>query len=193
MDLVGMLREQAARTSEMVGNVRPDQLGLRTPCPGYDVRGLINHLCLFSDWCARLAAGEHALPDNETDFVGDDPAGAYDRWKDAMVDACSAPGLSERIVHTPKGDYPGAVAIALGLMDTVVHRWDLARALGVDPDIPDHVAEATLAQLEAIITDEMRAPAPDETTGDLIFGPRIEVPPDASAVDRLVAFLGRKP
>lgn len=194
MDVVTVIRDQAERTSKLVGGVRPDQLGLPTPCAGWDVRTLINHLCLGSEWVARVARGERAEPDYETDFVGDDPAGAYERWKAEMVETCSVPGLSERTVHIgPLGDAPGAVVLALALMESVVHRLDLARAVDADPDIAPEVAEMVLEQVGPLMTDEFRAPSAEETTGSIPFGPPVEVPDDAPPMDRLLAFLGRTP
>lgn len=193
MDAIAVLRDQAERTSRLVRGVRPDQLGLPTPCSDWDVRALINHLCLGSQFCARVARGERAAPDYETDFLGDDPAGAYQRWRDEMLEACSAPGLPEGTVHMMDAEVPGGVVLALALMDTVVHRWDLGRAVGVDPEIAPDVAELVLEQARPMIPAEMRAPTPDATTPSIPFGPPAEVPDDAPPADRLVAFLGRTP
>ena len=193
MDVVSLLTDQADRTSKAVRDVRPDQFELPTPCTGWDVRRLINHLCMTSQFCARVAAGEKVEPDYETDFVGDDPADAYDRWKDEMLVACAAPGLGERTVHMPIGDVPGAVVLALALMDTVVHRWDLTRAVGADPHISADAAGALLEQIRPMIPEAMRAPTPDATTGQIPFGPQVDVPEGAPAIDQLMGFLGRAP
>jgi len=193
MDVVTVLQGQAARTSTLVDSVPPDHLGLPTPCSDWTVRDLINHLCLVAQFCARVASGEQVEPDYETDFVGDDPSGAYRRWQKEMLEACTAPGLAERTVYMMGQEFPGAVVLALALMDTVVHRSDLSRAIGVDPEIDPGVAALVLEQVRPFIPDEMRAPAPDETTGTIPFGPVVEVPDDAPPLDRLLAFLGRTP
>lgn len=194
MDILTALEDQSARTTKMVSSVQPDQLGLSTPCTQWDVRGLINHLCLSYDFCARVATGDHAQPEYERDFLGDDPAGAYARERDAMLAACSDPGLAERTVHMMDfGEMPGAVVPLLALTDTVVHRWDLAKAIGADPDIDDEVATMLLEQGRPMIPDEARAPSADETTGSIPFGPIVEVGDDAPPADKLVAFLGRTP
>lgn len=193
MDAVAVIEDQAARTTKLVRSVRADQLGLPTPCTQWDVRGLINHLCLFCHWCMRVATGEQFEPDYETDFIGDDPSGAYERWKEAMLEACTDPGLPDRTFYGAGNEYPGAVLVVLAIMDTVVHRWDLARAVGADPDIDPEVAAMLLEQLSPLIEDTMRAPSPDETGGSVLFGPAVEVADDGSPVDRLLAFLGRTP
>lgn len=193
MDVVTVLGDQAERTSKLVRGVRPDQLRLPTACAGWDVRALINHLCLGNQFFARVARGERAEPDYETDFVEDDPAGAYERWKGEMVEACSDPGLPERPVYLVGTEYPGAVVLVLALMESVVHRWDLARAVDADPEIAPEVAEMVLEQSRPLVPEEMRAPSAEETTERIIFGPPVQVPEDAPAVDRLLGFLGRAP
>ncbi|MEX0874191.1 MAG: TIGR03086 family metal-binding protein [Actinomycetota bacterium] len=194
MDAAAVLRTQAALTSKVVGGVRAEQLGLPTPCQAWDVRSLINHLCMTTRFCARVAAGEQAEPEYETDFLGGDPAGAYARERDAMLQACSDPGLAERSVSLPVlGDLPGNVVPVLALSETVVHRWDLATALGVDTAIDPEVATFLLDQGRAMVGDTMRAPSADQTTGSVPFGPPIEVGDDASSADELLTFLGRTP
>jgi uncharacterized protein (TIGR03086 family) len=193
MDVVATLRDQAAQTTKLVRSVQPDQLRLPTPCAAWDVRALLNHLCIVAQFCARVARGERAEPEYETDFLGDDPAGAYERWRDEMLEACSAPDLPPRSVFMAGNEMPGAVVLALALMDTVVHRWDLARALGAEPGIDPEVASFVLEQVRPWVPDELRASAPDRTTGSVPIGPVVEVPEAAPRVDQLVAFLGRTP
>jgi len=193
MDIVATLQDQAARTTELVRSVQPDQLQLATPCAAWKIRDLLNHLCMVAQFCARVAEGERAEPEYETDFIGDDPARAYERWRDEMLEACSAPDLPSRSVFWVGNEMPGAVVLALALMDTVVHRWDLARALGVEPVIDPEAASFVLEQVRRWVPDELRASAPDQTTGSVPIGPVVEVPDDAPPVDQLLAFLGRTP
>ena len=193
MDIVATLQDQAARTTELVRSVQPGQLQLATPCAAWEVRDLLNHLCIVAQFCARVAEGERVEPEYETDFLGDDPAGAYERWRDEMIEACSAPDLPSRSVFMAGNEMPGAVVLALALMDTVVHRWDLARALGVEPAIDPEVASFVLEQVRPWVPDELRAPAAEQTTGSVPIGPVVEAPDDAPPVDQLLAFLGRTP
>lgn len=193
MSVIATLRDEAARTTELVRSVQPDQLQLPTPCTTWDVRALLNHLCVVAQFCARVARGERTDPEYETDFLGDDPARAYQRWRDEMLEACSDPDLPSRSVFMVENEMPGAVVLALALMDTVVHRWDLARALGAEPRIDPEIASFVLEQVRPWVGDELRASAPNQTTGSIPIGPVVEVPDDAPRVDKLVAFLGRTP
>ncbi|MGH2729285.1 MAG: maleylpyruvate isomerase N-terminal domain-containing protein, partial [Actinomycetota bacterium] len=79
MDLVGVLEQQVGRTGKLVAGVSPDQLSASTPCPGFDVRTLLNHIVGGQLLMARAAAGETTSRSDMPDVIGDDPAGAYER------------------------------------------------------------------------------------------------------------------
>ena len=68
--------------------------------------------------------------------------------------------------------------------DVFLHTWDLARATGQD----DHLdPERCAAMLEGMLPlDEML-----RASGQ--FGPKVDPGPDADAVSRLMAFVGRDP
>ena len=190
---VATLKDEVGRTAKVVDAVRADQFGLPTPCSGFDVRALINHLCVGSHFLAGVVDGGDAPPEYEKDFVGGDHSAAYKRAADDVLRAFETPGALEREVQLPGMRVPAMVALGLALMDAVVHRWDLARATDVDPDVDEDVAASLLDALRSLIPDEMRAAAPDLATASIPFGPIVEVPDDASQVNKLVAFLGRRP
>jgi uncharacterized protein (TIGR03086 family) len=71
--------------------------------------------------------------------------------------------------------------------DLVIHRWDLARAVGADDRMdPDEVSRflAFAKQAEEQFGDAMRGPQ--------AFGPALEPPAGADEQTRLLAFLGRR-
>jgi len=65
-----------------------------------------------------------------------------------------------------------------------VHGWDLARATGQSPDYDEALASEILAFGHQTISDETRAPR---------IGPEVPAPEGASALDRLIAYVGRRP
>ena len=85
---------------------------------------------------------------------------------------------------TPLGDMPGSVLGGFTTLDIAVHGWDLARATGQQANLDDDLAGEVLAFARQAITDTTRAPR---------IGPEVAARPGASATDRLVAFLGRRP
>jgi len=68
--------------------------------------------------------------------------------------------------------------------DVFMHTWDLARGLGKEPNLDEARCAEALAGMEPI--DEML-----RASGQ--YGPRVPVPDDASAQDRLMGFIGRDP
>jgi uncharacterized protein (TIGR03083 family) len=52
--MLTVLRDETDRTAKQVREVSPDQLALQTPCTGFDVRALLNHLCLGAELIAFL-------------------------------------------------------------------------------------------------------------------------------------------
>lgn len=193
MDDVSAIREQTEKMAKLVGAVRREQFGKPTPCSGFDVRALINHMCMGNHFLAKVVDGEKVLPDYETDFVGDDHLAAYERSKDDVLRAFGAPDVLERTVPFPGVDIPAPLALGFGMMEAIVHRWDLAEAVGLDPEIDPDVAAMALERVRPMIPDELRAGAPDLTSASVPFGPPVEVPDTASPVDQLLAFLGRTP
>jgi hypothetical protein len=65
-----------------------------------------------------------------------------------------------------------------------MHSWDLAKALGREPDLGDERCRETLAALE---------PVEELLRGSGHYGPAVPVAPDAPPQDRLMAFVGRDP
>lgn len=185
MDTVGA---QAAHTRTTLVQVKPEHYSLHTQAEEMDVRTLINHLVWSLDFRARCGRGEDPPMDEEvTDVIGDDPVGAYDRAVDAVTAAFSDPEALARNYEFPYGTLPGEMVLGTALLEVVLHGWDLAKAIGVDPTIDPPVASMLLSAARGAVTEDMRKPKGD------IYPPIVPVPDDASPSDQLVAFLGRRP
>jgi uncharacterized protein (TIGR03086 family) len=68
--------------------------------------------------------------------------------------------------------------------DVLVHTWDLAKATGQDTSID---ADFAADMYEGML------PMDDMLRQSGHFGPRVEVPPDADPVTKLIGFTGRTP
>ncbi len=68
--------------------------------------------------------------------------------------------------------------------DVLFHTWDLATASGQDSGLDEAECAELLAGMQPM--DEML-----RQSGQ--YGPKVAVPDDASAVQRLMGFLGRDP
>lgn len=174
------LRRALADFDDVIDEVeRVDGWGRPTPCDGWVARDVVAHL---ADWTPFLleAVGRNA-PDP------DDPV--VERWRyvaaalqSIMVDPAEA---SIEIETGPPGRMPVGRAIPLFVTgDVVVHTWDLARAIDLYVDLDEVTLGEQLAAME---------PMEAQIRASEHFGPRIDVPADASVVDRALAFTGRDP
>jgi uncharacterized protein (TIGR03086 family) len=165
---------------QVIGNVRPDQLDNKTPCPEWTVRDLLEHQIGVVAGLGAAASGE---PRPEF-TLGSDPAAQFADASAATMRAWRAPGALDRIVEGGPGPMPGRVLAGINLVDTATHTWDLAAATDQPTALPSDVAEAAIEVSRQIMTPELRVGR---------FGPDVAVPADADATARLVAFLGRTP
>lgn len=90
----------------------------------------------------------------------------------------------QQLAATPFGDMPGDTFARLLAFDLLMHSWDLATATGKPLNVPDEVVAEVDGFARAALTPELRGP---ET-----FGPEVEPSRNASPLDRLVAFSGRR-
>src|SRR5215471_587677 len=77
---------------------------------------------------------------------------------------------------------PGAERLQIRLYDLLAHGWDLAQATEQPADLPDDLAEQSLAFARTQLTDQARPGR---------FGPAQIAAGQAPAIERLAAFLGR--
>jgi uncharacterized protein (TIGR03086 family) len=185
MDLLPMYERAAKNTAAIASGTTTDQLSDPTPCTDWDCRAVLNHMIGTNYMWAALAAGEEVeAPASPPDFVGDDPGGAYQKSVDAALAGFKSPSV-ENTWKTPVGEMPGAQAMALAVFETVVHGWDLATGTGQDPESDPDLAEAVHQMAQVGVLPEYREPPISR------FGPELEPAADASATERLMAFLGR--
>ena len=176
-----------AVTRDYVAGVGENQWNGPSPCEGWDVRELVNHIVGGNFWAGELARGKtiDEVGDRlDGDILGDDPTAAYDESARAASEAFQAPGAMEAPCAVSYGPVPGEVYLGHRFIDVVVHRWDVAKATGQDPTLPaDLVLECT--EVATPMDAMLRMPG--------VCGPAVAVADDASPQDRLVAFLGRNP
>jgi len=74
--------------------------------------------------------------------------------------------------------------------DLLIHSWDLARSIGADETLPPDAVEAATIGLHHVPPALLRGTNP---LGAKMMGPAVEVPDEASAQDKMLAFTGRRP
>jgi uncharacterized protein (TIGR03086 family) len=165
--------------------VRDDQWKASTPCSDWDVRTLVNHLVSENRWAPPLFAGRTIaeIGDRfEGDLLGDDPRATWDDSAGEAVAAVQDDGALERTVHLSFGDLPGREYALQLFADTLVHGWDLARAIGADERLEPELVDACAAWFAGV---------EEAYRGAGAIGPRPELPPHADAQTRLLAMFGR--
>ena len=184
---VDLYERALKRTGEVVAGTRREQLGDPTPCTDWTGRELLNHIIGGCISWAQGARGEVGDTSPTTDRVGDDHVAAYDAAARDVLEAFRSPGAMERNFTMPWGESPGKTNLGLAVAEITVHGWDLAEATGQETDIDEDVAEAVYQ-----LTSSMMEPKGSFPRGDAFADP-IEVPDDAPARDRMLAYLGRNP
>jgi uncharacterized protein (TIGR03086 family) len=175
MDLLDLYERASRWTSEKVAGAE-GKLDAPTPCDGWDVRTLLNHMLDTQRFFARSARGEDAsLPAPEPpDLLGEDPVADFERARSDTLSTFSAPGVVERT----------GPSLGIAFTDQLLHGWDLAVATSQDPTMPAGLPEAAYEMVHGRFTDEQRQG---------LFKPEVAVGPDASAQDKLLAYTGRDP
>jgi uncharacterized protein (TIGR03086 family) len=173
-----------ASTRAVLAEVSPGQLDAPTPCRSWDVRALINHVVGSARWAAvTVGAGDVAA---DEDYAAGDFLASYDENIAAALTAFGVPGVLDKTVQLPFGDYSGAGLMGLACTDQFTHGWDLARATGYHTDLDPELAEELLVRARAEISEAFRGP-----DGVALFGPVVVAPAGAGSADQLAAFLGR--
>ena len=162
-------------TEDVVGAVKTDQTGDPTPCTDMDVSQLVDHLVGFATSFADRALGVSPATDPGSVTAGPRPREAYHDQAVRLVEGYSGDGPAD-----------GATPLAIALIETICHGWDLATATGQPAPYPDEAAEAALGAAHGFMQPDYRGP-------DQSFGEVVAVPESAPALDRLVGFMGRDP
>jgi uncharacterized protein (TIGR03086 family) len=83
-----------------------------------------------------------------------------------------------------KGETPAKIMAGILSLEFLVHAWDYATAVGREVTVPDSLSDYVLGLARKIITPEGRT--------NVGFDDPIEVPADAGALQRLLAYTGRR-
>jgi uncharacterized protein (TIGR03086 family) len=172
-------------TGRIVAAIPADRWQAATPCPEWDVRGLVNHLVSGNLWAAELGAGatiEGVGGRLDGDRLGADPVAAYAASASAASDVFHRPGTLDAPCAVSYGPVPGSAYAGHRFIDVLVHGWDLATATGQDATLDDDLIEAC-RQIAEPQAELLRASG--------AFAREVAVPPDATAQARLLALLGR--
>lgn len=186
--LMASLDRALAGVGQLIAGVEAHQWSAPTPCAGWDVHALVDHLASGNLNFAALVRDE-PRPDRGPDQPAGDPVAAYRSAAATMRAAFAEPGVLERIYQSPIGPVPGFVLVHLRISELLVHGWDIAKATGQSTGLDPELGQAALAWARENLPPQLRG---EEGSG-LPFGPEVPVPDSAPLDDRLAAFFGRDP
>ncbi len=173
-----------AAGAAVLANVKVDQLDDPTPCASWKVRDLVNHFVGANEWFVALMSGTDPAGG---DFASGDYVAAFTKATSDARAAFAAPGALDKEIQLPWGPSTGAGVAGIACTDSFTHAWDLAKATGQSTDLDPELADALLVIAKTTIQEGFRG---DEAAG-APFGAEQPVSADATAADRLAAFLGR--
>ncbi|MFD6177868.1 MULTISPECIES: TIGR03086 family metal-binding protein [unclassified Isoptericola] len=181
----------------LVSEVTPGDLAAPTPCEGWDVADLYRHVVTENVHFGQAVAGTEGAPSDLEQPPGLDRVGPA--WPGLETTYRRTAGLMERAfadVTDPEQRRPvpgvrGERAVAdlyeMQLCDTVIHTWDLARALGLeDDDVDPALAQRVLRRMQAG-PDTSRGP------GRAFAEVRGAARPGAGVLEQIILLSGRTP
>ena len=176
-------REVAAGFAERVDAASPESWDNPAPVEGWVARDVVRHLV---EWFPSFLEGGAGIRLGPGPSVDEDPAGAWRSLQEGVQALLDDPASESKVLSNPHiGEIPLPHAVSrFFTADVFLHTWDLARATGQDESLDPERCETMLAGMEPM--DELL-----RSSGH--YGPRVEVPADADAQTRLIAFIGRDP
>jgi uncharacterized protein (TIGR03086 family) len=87
-------------------------------------------------------------------------------------------------VAVGRSTLPASLAVEIIPLELLVHGWDIARATGSGVDVPPEVAGYVLGRARELVTEDKRGRS---------FAAEVPAGPQATVLQRLIAFTGRVP
>lgn len=168
----------------------PSRPPLPTPCQGWDLETLLNHL---SDSLAAVqevidsaaVTPRPAAPDPVPDPGPDCGLAARLRSQAARLRAaCATAGPPGRLAAIGDREITVGMVMVTAAIEVAVHGWDIFAACGAGRPVPAGLAAPLLAAAPILITPRTRPG---------LFADPVRLSRPASAGDQLIAYLGRQP
>ena len=152
-----------------------DDLTRPTPCTEYTVGDVGQHLVRSMVLLASVAGEQIDTPAAGTldTTVAATAEAALAAWRHRGLDGSVAVGRSV---------LPASLAVEIIPLELLVHGWDIAVATGQDIDVSPEVASYVLDRARELITQDKRGRS---------FAAEVPAGPDATVLQRLIAFTGR--
>ena len=176
---VGLLERAIGYALGSVHAIEPAELGLPTPCRGWDLGMLLRHVCESFAALQEAVDGRVALGSVDRGEP-EDPASDFRLAAVRLLGSWTRAPELERTVLI--GDCPATTSVvtAAGALEVAVHGWDISTARNRHRPIPEPLARELLPLAHELVVDR---------TG--LFDPPLTVPAGAGPARELLAHLGR--
>lgn len=154
-DIMPQYRRALAQADQIVALVHGGDLARSTPCTGWDLQALLNHMIGQNHgFAAAVTTGDAPASVNaRASVTADDLASQWRRSADQVLAAFAhADNDAEVLLIEVNEDstFSVAAAIRMHLLDTVVHTWDLARSVGTSFRPEDELLDIVAAVAERV-------------------------------------------
>jgi len=164
---------------QVVHGIATDDLTKQTPCREFDVAALTDHLLNSVTQIGKAAGAELPARDSADSVERQIVAAAR-----PALDAWHRRGLGGTVPFGPR-EAPAGYLAGIFSLEFLVHAWDYAVATGRPINAPDALSEYVMSLAQRVITPDTR--------GSAGFDDPVDVPENATALDRLLALTGRRP
>jgi len=158
-----------------------------TPCPGWDLEMLLDHLGdsigVLTGAITGDGDGSGAAPPGYP-RPGADPGARLRGQAAGLLGAFAAAGAAGRRVAIWDRELTASMVAVTGALEITVHGWDIWVACGARRPVPPGLAAVLLPIAPLLIT-------PGTRPG--LFADPVRLPGPACPGDQLIAFLGRQP
>jgi uncharacterized protein (TIGR03086 family) len=188
MDDMTLLAGVLTKTADVVDGVKEGDWDSPTPCSDYKVKDLLGHMVGWSASFEAAANGRTPEADPTAYQPSEKSAQEFRAAVDSIVAGWKANGVDREVLLVGASRMPGQMVFDMTMMEYLAHGWDLGTATGQSLPYTDEEAEAVLARAQngPLANAEYRGP-------DQPFGPIVDVPADAPAIERFAGFMGRTP
>jgi len=174
-----------------------DDLPRPSPCAEYTVGEVGQHVTRSMALLASVAgepvgdpaAGQAAGP--AADLAAGSAAGSAAGLLEEQVTVAAEAALAAwqrrglgGSVAVGRSTLPASLAVEIIPLELLVHGWDIARATGSGIDVPPEVAGYVLGRARELVTEDKRGRS---------FAAEVPAGPQATVLQRLIAFTGRVP
>ncbi len=171
------------RFSEVVAGAK-DRWDWPSPCPGWNAKGVVEHVIGFHDVLILVPFG--AKPHRPKN----DPRARWEVSEEAIFGVLSDDRVIAEPVAVPSVGQSTGTTMALGPLlaaltsDVLIHTWDLAKAVKCDTTLDPELCEHALARGRQSEESIRRSG---------MYGPPVEVASDSDVASRMLGFFGRDP